>query len=107
MDPARNVDFSLAHPVDVSQALQHLAHHLGCENWYVVCHHERLFVFRLTQGAKDRYAVKIECSAPMEKGVYHGSKTSSFAITPLHAQMPLTSEQVTELRAGMAEVSRA
>ena len=68
MDHAHKVDVPLAHTVDVSEATKCLLHQLDCDDWYVACHHEHLFVFHLTQGAVDRYAVSYQCTSPVEKG---------------------------------------
>ena len=104
MDRAHHTDVRLAHPVNVSQALRYITHQLGCENWYVACHHEHLFVFRLAQGTEDKYAVRFECTSPVEKAVYHDSKAWSLSISPLHAQTQLTDEQIGRLRTGLAEL---
>jgi hypothetical protein len=102
VDYGHKVDFHLAHHVDVSEAISYLAQQLHCNSWYVACHHEHLFVFRLAQGSSDHYAVRVECNAPVEKGVYHGSRARSFSISPLHNEVNLTDKEVSELHAGLA-----
>jgi hypothetical protein len=57
MDHAHRFDVLLAHEVDVSKVATFLLHQLDCDHWYVACHHENLFVYRLTKRAEDRYAV--------------------------------------------------
>jgi hypothetical protein len=102
MEHGHKVDFPLAHHVDVGEAISYLVHQLECDNWYVACHHEHLFVFRLTLGSADKYAVKLECTAPVEKGVYHGSKAWFLSISPLHNSANLTEDEVKRLEAGLA-----
>jgi hypothetical protein len=102
MDHAHKIDVPLAHQVDVSESIHFLLQLLGCENWYVACHHERLFVVRLTRGHADRFAVRFECTAPVEKGIYHGSKAWSLSISPLHDEAGLSSEMIKQVQAGLA-----
>jgi hypothetical protein len=58
----------------VNKATTLLLHQLDCDHWYVACHHENLFVYHLTKGAEDRDAVSFQCTPPVEKGIYHGSR---------------------------------
>jgi hypothetical protein len=104
VDHAHKVDVRLAHHVDVSEAISYLIHELGCDSWYVACHHDHLFVFRLTRDSTDRFAVRFECTAPVEKGIYHGSKAWSLSLSPLHDETCLTEEKVKQLQAGLAEL---
>ena len=105
MDHAHKMDVHLAHHVDVSAALKLLVDQLGCDNWYVACHHEHLFVFRLTSGSTDKFAVRFECTAPVEKGVYHDSKAWSLSISPLHDQSELSETQLKQMQTGLAGLS--
>ena len=50
MDHAHKVNVPLADELDVSKATQFLLHELACDTWYVACHHEHLFVYRLAKG---------------------------------------------------------
>jgi hypothetical protein len=104
MDHEHKVDIMLPHPVDVSEATKYLLHQLDCDEWYVACHHEHLFVLHLTQAAVDRYAVRFECTSPVEKGIYHGSKAWSMSIIPLRGEDNLQEERVKEIRARLAEL---
>ena len=104
MDHAHRVQVPLEHPLEVTEVLHHLQHELGCESWYVACHHDHLFVFRLTKESRDRYAVSIECTSPIDKGVYHGSKTRSLSISPLHDVPNLDAQQVKRLEAELAKL---
>jgi hypothetical protein len=105
MDHAHRVEVPLEHPLEVTEVLHYLQQELGCQSWYVACHHDHLFVFRLTKESRDRYAVSVECSGPTEKGVYHGSKTRSLSISPLHDASSLEPEDVKRLEAGLANLS--
>ena len=82
MDHAHKVDVLLAHELDVGKATNFLLHQLDCDHWYVACHHEALFVYHLTKGAEDRYAVSFQCTPPVEHGIYHGSRAWSLSIIP-------------------------
>ena len=104
MDNAHKVDVLLAHSVDVSEATKYLLRQLGCDDWYVACHHEHLFVCRLTQGAVDRYAVSYQCTPPAEKGIYHGSKARSLSIIPLPGADTVPGDTVKEIKARLAEL---
>lgn len=105
MEHAHKLDVPLAHHVDVSEALHYLVQELGCDSWYVACHHEHLYVFRLTQGAQDRYAVRVECDDPVEKGVYRGSKAWSLSLSPLHNEADLGFLDLKRLESGLAELA--
>ena len=63
MDHAHKVDVPLVRHVEVSQATEYLLHELGCNGWYVACHHEDLFVFRLTKDGHDKYRSKFSVHA--------------------------------------------
>ena len=104
MDHAHKVEVELAHRVDVSGATKFLLHQLGCDDWYVACQHEHLFVFRLTLRGVDRYAVCYQCTSPVEKGIYHGSKAWSMSIIPLRAEDSLPEDKVKEIKARLAEL---
>jgi hypothetical protein len=56
----------------------------------------------LRQGGADRYAVCFDCSAPVEKGVYHGSLAWSIALVPLRGQQDIPEATVTRIEAGLA-----
>ncbi len=95
-------EFSLAHRQNVSGIAEVLAHQLGCESWYVVCHREHQFVIHLTQRGADRYAVSFECTPPADKGIYHGSLTSQFCIIPLGDQDDLSPAKIDEIKSSLA-----
>jgi len=102
MDHAHKFDVLLAHEVDVSRAAKFLLHQLDCDHWYVARHHEQQFVYHLTRGAEDRYAVSFQCTPPVEKGIYHGSKAWSLSIIPLHGVEALPEAKQNEISAGLA-----
>lgn len=105
MDHGATAQISLRSQVAVNEALHFVASKLGCDNWYVACHHEHVFVFRLTRDSVDRFAVRVECSEPVEKGVYHESKARVFAVTSLTDQAGLAPEQIDELQHGLARLN--
>jgi hypothetical protein len=107
MDHTHKVEVQLVHPVDVGQATQYLLHHLGCDDWFVACQHEHQFIARLTKGEVARYAVSFECTPPVEKAIYHGSKTRLLSIIPLHPEDELRDDAVREVRAGLAGLAYA
>ena len=105
MEHAHKVDVRLVHQVEVSKATQFLLHQLECDNWYVACHHEHLFVYHFTKLGVDRYAACFECTPPMEKGIYHGSKAWSLSLIPLRdAEIP-GDKQLAQIRAGLAQLT--
>jgi hypothetical protein len=104
VDHAHQVDIRLAHHVSVSEAVNYLVRELGCDAWYVACHHDHLFVLRLTGASADRFALRFECTAPVEKGIYHDSRAWSLSISPLHDETSLSESQAKHLQAGLAEL---
>lgn len=105
MDHAHRVDVVLAHEVDVSKATKFLLHQMGCDNWYVACHQETQFVYHLTRGTEDRYAVSFQCTAPVAGGIYHGSRAWSLSIIPLHGVVALSEAKEQEIKAGLAAMT--
>jgi hypothetical protein len=104
MDHPHKLDLQLTRHIDVTEVLHYLLGQLDCDNWYVACHHEHLFVFRLTKDSVDRFAVRVECTAPVEKGVYHDSKAWSLSISPLHSEGEIQPNQAKALQQGLAEI---
>lgn len=102
MEHAHKIDVPLAHRVEINEATKYLLHKLGCDSWYVACHHEHLFVLHLTKAGGDQYAARFECTSPIEKGVYHTSRAWSLSIIPLAGQENLSESAVDELRAALA-----
>jgi len=102
--PIQRVALSLTHHLDVSRATQYLVHHLDCDAWHVTCRHEHQMVVQLTRGGSARYGVSYDCSPPVEKAVYHGSRTWALTIIPLHGQDNLPAEKAAEIKAGLAEL---
>jgi hypothetical protein len=107
MNPRKTFKFSLFHRVDVSKAADLLAHLLECDSWYVACHREHQFVAHLAKGGADEYAISFECTAPGDKGVYHGSSTSELAVVSLGAEVDLTSAKVEQIRSALAQLAQA
>jgi hypothetical protein len=105
MDHTHKFEVLLAHEVDVSKAAKFLLHQLDCDNWYVACHHEHQLVYHLTKGTADRYAVSFQCTPPVEKGIYHGSRAWSLSIIPLHGVEALIAAKENEIKAGLAALT--
>ena len=51
--------------------------------------------------AEDRYAVSFQCTPPVEKGIYHGSRAWSLSIIPLHGVEALPEAKEKEIEAGL------
>lgn len=102
MEQAKKTEISLANPVGVTDVLRYLSKELGCDKWYVACHHQNLFVFRLTESSRDRYAVGVECDGPVERPVYQGSKAQAVWISPLHGGPNVSDEQANGLKLGLS-----
>ncbi len=105
MEQHHKVAVPLAHRVGVTEVLQYLVHHLHCNSWYVAAHREHLFVFHLTDGDRKRFAACIECTAPVDKGIYHGSTASSVSVLALGDEPELSAEELSELRLGLTELA--
>jgi hypothetical protein len=95
------VEIRLLHRVDVSEAAKYLLVPLDCDDWYVVCQHEHLLVIQLSKGGIHQYAVRFECSAPVEKGVFHGSRAWSLSIIPLTETGQTFPGKLAEIKAGL------
>lgn len=102
--PIERVTFSLPHHLDVSLATQYLAQQLVCDGWHVGCRHDHQVVVQLTSGGIARYGISYDCSPPIEKAVYHGSRAWSLTIIPLHGRDNLPIDKVTAIKTGLAEL---
>lgn len=102
--PIERVTLSLAHHLDVSRATQCLLQQLDCDGWHVGCRHDHQVVVQLTRAGVARYGVSYECSPPVEKAVFHGSRAWALTIIPLHGQDNLPATKVAALKAGLAEL---
>ncbi len=105
MEQQHKVLLMSGHRVEMTEAAEYLQQQLGCDDWYVACHHEHLFVVHLTQNGLKKYALCFEGTPPVEKSVYHGSLSSSISIVPLEQEHDLSSELLTEIKAGLAHLS--
>lgn len=101
MEEHHKVTMPLGHRVDVAEALHYLVPRLGCDGWYVASQREHLFVIHLTLSEARRYAVSLECTTPVEKGIYHGSLASSISVLPLGEEHDLTPEAAQEIKSGL------
>ncbi len=104
MGLTQKADVPLPHPVDVSRATEYLLHLLDCDDWYVACHHDDFFVFHLTQGGLDRYAVCYQCTSPAEKGMHHANKARSMSVIPLPGEDNLPKDTLREMQAKLLEL---
>ncbi len=105
MEHTHKVDVPLTHQVDMGEAARYLVHKLGCDSWYVACHHDHFFVLHLSRSARDRYAARFECTSPVDKGIYHGGRAWSLAIVPLQPEEDLNPDMVKQIKAGLAELN--
>ena len=96
----------LRHRVGVTPAIDFLVHRLACDNWYVACHREHLFVIHLTRGGLRRFAACCECTSPAEKGITHESQLTSVSIVPLGEEPDLSPVAQRELGEGLSELGR-
>ncbi|MBI4660233.1 MAG: hypothetical protein HY735_15450 [Verrucomicrobia bacterium] len=102
MNHCHRVDVRLVHQVDVSEATQYLVHQLNCDSWHVACRQEHRLIVQLTCGSSARYAVCYECTPPVEKAIYHGSRAWELSIIPLHDEDNLREGKVKNITAGLA-----
>lgn len=102
MNHPHAITVDLSHRIDASRAAEYLTHALHCVHWHVVCNHDHNLIVHLSGGEADRFAVSFECTPPVDKAIYHGSRTSHLAIVPLHTEAELSPETVNELRVGLA-----
>ncbi len=105
MEQHHKVAVPLVHRVEVTAVLHYLSHHLHCDGWYVAAHREHLFVFHLTAGEQKRFAVCVECTAPVEKGIYHGSTASSVSVLSLGDEPELSPDELKQIRAGLGSLT--
>jgi hypothetical protein len=98
------VALSLRHHLDVSLATQYLLHELDCDDWYVFCHRDHQMMVRLTREGTARYCVSYDCSAPVEKAIYHGSRAWAMTILPLRGEDNLQEQKVMEIKAGLSNL---
>jgi hypothetical protein len=102
MDHGHKVEVPLAHHVDVDKAIHVLLQQLGCDHRYVACHREHLFVYHLTKAGVDHYAACFQCTPPVDKGIYHGSKAWALSLIPLGTSPSLGQRDLEQLSAGLA-----
>ena len=74
---------------------------LDCDEWFVACQHDHLLVIELRRQGRNEYAVRFECSSPVDKAIYHGSKAWAISILPLHEQGGLQPSKLEEIKAGL------
>lgn len=103
MEHAHKINVPLPHPVDVDHTTHFLLPRLGCDSWYVACHQEHRFVHRLRHAGADRYALCYDCTPPVEKGIYHGSKAWTLSIIALRGVEDLSEEKVREVSAALSQ----
>ena len=94
----------LFHRVDAAKAAQYLAHLLRCDHWYVVRRLDHQLVVHLSQHGVDRYAVSFECTAPVDKSIYHGSMTSHLSVVSLQDEPELSEDAIEQIKSGLAHL---
>ena len=102
--PTHTADIRPEHRVEVSQASQYLLAALDCDEWHVACRHDQLQVIQLSRQGRQKYAVRFECTAPVEKGIYHGSKAWLLSIQPLEPNDRLPAAKLAEIKAGLLKL---
>lgn len=101
MEPSHTVDIRPSHRIEVGEVAKYLLSLLDCDEWHVACQHDHLQIIHLSRHGRQKYAVRFECTAPMEKGIYHGSKAWSLSLVPLSPDDQLSSGTLAEIRAGL------
>jgi hypothetical protein len=104
MEKTSKVELRLPHHVDVGEAANYLLGELGCDNWSVACQREHLLVIHLSKGDQHKYAVCFECSPPVEKAIYHGSKAWSLSMTPLGNEPDLLPAKIAGIKVGLVRL---
>ncbi len=107
MDQQHKILLMSGHRIDMTEAARFVQEHLGCDDWYVACQHEHLFVVHLASNGVKKYALCFEGTPPVEKNIYHGSLSSSISIVPLGSEHDLSDELLAEMKAGLAQLSMA
>jgi hypothetical protein len=98
------VEIRPCHRVEVGEVAKYLLGALDCDEWIVACRHDHLLVIQLSQHGRHRYAVRFECTSPVDKAIYHGSKAWCFSILPLHDEDDLTPAKMEEVKAGLTKL---
>ncbi len=104
MEHSQTVEFRPCHRIEVGEAARYLLAALQCDEWHVACQHDHLLVIQLSQQGRHKYAVRFECSSPVDKGIYHGRRAWSLSILPLHDADELPAAKLNEIRAGLADL---
>ena len=102
MDTRHKTDVTLPHHIDLNQATLYLVHHLDCDEWHVVSHPEHEMIVQMAKGTAPKFIVRYECTPPVEKAIYHGSRAFALSIIPVHAEDNLHPDKVAELKTGLA-----
>lgn len=104
MERSQTVEIRPCHRIDVGEAAKYLLAALECDDWFVACRHDHLLVIQLSRHGCHKYAVRFECTSPVDKAIYHGSKAWSLSILPLHEQDELPAAKTDEIKAGLANL---
>lgn len=104
MAQTQTVEIRPWHRIEVGQAAKYLLAALDCEEWFVACQHEHLLIIQLSRDGRNKYAVRFECTSPVEKAIYHGSKAWAISILPLHEQPELPASKLQEIKAGLVNL---
>ena len=103
MVQGHKTDLRLPHRIDVGEAANCLLGPLDCDGWHVACQHDHLLVIQFSKAGAHEYAVRFECSAPVEKGIFHGSKAWSLCIIPLRDN-PVVPTKLAEIKLGLEQL---
>ena len=104
MEQSHKIDVRLSHRVDVGGAAKYLLGELNCDDGYVASQHEHLFVVQLSKGGNHKYAVRFECTSPVEKAIYHGGKAWSLSFIPLEDENQLPPGKIAAIKSGLEKL---
>jgi hypothetical protein len=104
VENAQTVEIRPCHRIEVGEAAKYLLAALDCDEWFVACRHDHLIVIQLSSHGLHKYAVRFECTSPVDKAIYHGSKAWCLSILPLHDTDDLTAGKMTEIKDGLAKL---
>lgn len=104
MEHSQTVEIRPCHRIEVGEAAKYLLAALDCDEWFVACRHDHLLVIQLSQQGRHKYAVRFECTSPVDKAIYHGSKAWSISIVPLREKEDLPPSKLEAIRAGLANL---
>lgn len=104
MGQTQTVEIRPCHRIEVGEAARYLLAALDCDEWFVACQHDHLLIIELRRQGRNEYAVRFECTSPVDKAIYHGSKAWVISIFALHEPGDLPPSKLKEIKAGLANL---